>query len=266
MIKKLSLIFSLLVITNITFAQNWGGGIDDEDWSFGFNFQYISAEYKILKRENWRAPFYEVPNSLGVAYEQTPGTQLVTNNLNSISSKPSQGFGLGFVMNRRVAENFDIRATPSLIFSDRVVTYEYIPLDPIDLGNGQTKNFQTVIDKKVQATMFEFPLGIKVKSNRLNNFRAYWLGGAKYSIDIASKKKFFDEGETPVNKFLKNKRNYLSYETGIGFDLYFEYFKMSPEIKLSYSTDDLLQHDNTVFANPIDKLKLRQLTFSLIFQ
>lgn len=265
MIKKLSLILSLFTISTACLAQNWGGGIDDEDWSFGFNFQYISAEYKILRKENWRAPFYEVPNSLGVSYDPNSGLP-VTNSLNAISSPPSQGFGLGFVMNRRLAENFDIRATPSLIFSDRVVTYEYLPLDPIDLGNGQTKNYQTLIDKKVQATMFEFPIGIKVKSNRMNNFRAYWLGGAKYSIDIASKKKFFDEGETPINKLLKNQRNYLSYETGIGFDLYFEYFKMSPEIKVAYSTNDLLQHDDTAFANPIDKLKLRQLTFSLIFQ
>jgi len=265
MIRKLSFILSLLMVSTATFAQNWGGGIDDEDWSFGFNFQYISAEYKILKKPNWRSPFYEVPNALDPSYDPNSGIP-ITPNLNAISSAPSQGFGLGFVMNRMISDNFDIRATPSLIFSDRVVTYEYEPMAPIDVGNGQTKNFQTVVDKKVQATMFEFPLGIKVKSNRLNNFRMYWLGGAKYSIDIASKKKTFDEGEAAVNKFLKNKRNYLSYETGIGFDIYFEYFKMSPEIKLSYSANDLLQHDNTVYANPIDKLKLRQLTFSLIFQ
>jgi len=265
MIRKLSFILSLLMVSTATFAQNWGGGIDDEDWSFGFNFQYISAEYKILKKPNWRSPFYEVPNALDPSYDPNSGIP-ITPNLNAISSAPSQGFGLGFVMNRMISDNFDIRATPSLIFSDRVVTYEYEPMAPIDVGNGQTKNFQTVVDKKVQATMFEFPLGIKVKSNRLNNFRVYWLGGAKYSIDIASKKKTFDEGEAAVNKFLKNKRNYLSYETGIGFDIYFEYFKMSPEIKLSYSANDLLQHDNTVYANPIDKLKLRQLTFSLIFQ
>lgn len=265
MIRKLSFIIPLLMVSTATFAQNWGGGIDDEDWSFGFNFQYISAEYKILKKPNWRSPFYEVPNALDPSYDPNSGIP-ITPNLNAISSAPSQGFGLGFVMNRMISDNFDIRATPSLIFSDRVVTYEYEPMAPIDVGNGQTKNFQKVVDKKVQATMFEFPLGIKVKSNRLNNFRLYWLGGAKYSIDIASKKKTFDEGEAAVNKFLKNKRNYLSYETGIGFDIYFEYFKMSPEIKLSYSANDLLQHDNTVYANPIDKLKLRQLTFSLIFQ
>jgi hypothetical protein len=258
MTKKLSLIIPLLAVSTSLFAQNWGGGVDDEDLHFGFSFQYISAEYKILKKANWR----------DVYYDPLDGKQ-VTTPLNSISSPPSVGFGLGFVVNRRISENFDLRVTPSLIFSDRVMRYEYEAPPPntgIVNANIIPSNIQTSIDKKVQATMFEFPVGIKIKSNRLNNLRAYWIGGAKYSIDIASKKKTFDEGETPINKLLKNKRNYLSYETGIGLDLYFEYFKMSPEIKVSYSANDLLQHDNTAFANPIDKTILRHFTFSLFFE
>ncbi|PWS26740.1 porin [Pedobacter yonginense] len=255
MIKKLSLIILFFAISTTTFAQNWGGGVDDEDWSWGFNFQYISAEFKILKKANWQTPYPDPLNA-----------RPVTSTPISISSPPSQGFGLGFVMNRNINNNFDIRATPSLIFSDRVVRYEYEATAPEVLPNGETKTYPTSIDKKIQASMFEFPLGLKVKSNRMNNFRAYWLGGVKYSMDIASRRKTFDDDETAINKLLKTKRSYLSYETGIGFDLYFEYFKMSPEIKLAYSTNDLLLHDDTAFANPIDKLKLRQLTFSLIFQ
>ncbi|MFC4211449.1 outer membrane beta-barrel protein [Pedobacter lithocola] len=268
MIKKLSLIISLVTITTTAFSQNWGGGVDDEDFHFGFSFQYISTEYKILKNADWRRPAFETANGNSFTYVNDGGRQ-ITQPLKAISSPPSAGFGLGFVVNRRISENFDIRSTPSLIFSDRIIRYEYEAAPELtpDVGTSITPpTYQTSIDKKVQATMFEIPLGLKIKSNRLNNFRAYWLGGAKYSMDIASKKKTFDEGETPINKLLKNKRNYLSYETGIGFDLYFEYFKMSPEIKISYSMSDVLQHDNTVFANPIDKTKLRHFTFSLFFE
>ncbi|MFC3562395.1 type IX secretion/gliding motility protein PorT/SprT [Pedobacter jamesrossensis] len=267
MIKKLSLIISFLTISNIAFAQNWGGGVDDEDLHFGFSFQYISAEYKILKAANWRNVFYETADGNGVTYNSADGRQ-VTQYMRAISSPPSAGFGLGFVVNRRISENFDLRATPSLIFSDRIMRYEYEPGPETasPTTSFTSAGFQTSIDKKVQATMFEIPLSLKIKSNRLNNFRAYWIGGAKYSMDIASKKKTFDEGQSPIDKLLKNKRNYLSYETGIGFDLYFEYFKMSPEIKVSYSMNDILQHDNTVFANPLDKTKLRHFTFSLFFE
>ncbi|MDN3586792.1 outer membrane beta-barrel protein [Pedobacter aquatilis] len=258
MIRKVSLIIPVLMVTFTAFAQNWGGGVDDEDLHFGFSFQYISAEYKILKKANWR----------DVYLDPLDGKQL-TMPMTAISSPPSVGFGLGFVINKRISENFDLRSTPSLIFSDRIIRYEYEPAPTIEqpVDNSITPPaFQTLIEKKVQATMFEIPLLLKIKSNRLNNFRAYWIGGAKYSMDIASKKKTFDEGEMPLNKLLKNRRNYLSYETGIGFDLYFEYFKMSPEIKVSYSINDLLQHDNTAFANPLDKTKLRHFTFSLFFE
>jgi hypothetical protein len=256
MIKRLSLIITAIICFFTASAQNWGGGIDDEDIHFGFSFQYLSAEFKLIKNPNWRAPYFDPIDGAQVSMP-----------LLSISSQPSPGFGLGFVFNKRFSENLDARVTPSLVFSDRIVSYEYENAPPELVNhNGITTNYPTLIDKKIQATMFEFPAGIKLKSNRLHNFRAYMLGGVKYSIDIASKKKTYDEGETAMNKFLKSKRNYLSYEAGIGFDLYFEYFKMSPELKLSYSPNSLLQQENNAFSTPINKMMLRQFTFSLFFE
>ncbi|TDG35107.1 PorT family protein [Pedobacter changchengzhani] len=254
MIKKLSLIIVLFLFAVQLHAQNWGGGVDDEDVHFGFSFQYISAEYKIIKTPNWRDIFYD----------PIDGEQ-ITSKLNSISSPPTPGFGIGFVVNKRISKNLDFRVTPSIVFSDRVIRYEYEPLEPTTT-NGVTKTYLSSIDKKVQATLFDFPLTLKIKSNRIDNFRAYWIGGAKFSLDIGSKKKTFDDGEAAIDKFLKNKKNFISYESGIGFDLYFEYFKMSPEFKYSYSTSDILKHDNTAFATPIDKTMLRHFTFSLFFE
>ena len=120
--------------------------------------------------------------------------------------------------------------------------------------------------RTVQSTMAEFPVGIKLKSDRRNNFRAYILAGAKYGIDVASSKKAQDAGEIAINKFLKNKKGILSYEVGIGFDLYFEFFKLSPEIKLSNSVNSILKRDLTPYATPIEKLFLRNFVFSLYFE
>ncbi|MEO5912430.1 MAG: PorT family protein, partial [Pelobium sp.] len=120
--------------------------------------------------------------------------------------------------------------------------------------------------RTVASTMFEFPLSIKLKSDRRNNFRAYMLAGGKYGIDIASKKKADDKGEVAINKFLKNSKGILSYEVAIGFDLYFEYFKMSPEIKISNSVNSILKREDTPYANPIEKLFLRNFVFSLYFE
>ncbi|HKG06907.1 MAG TPA: porin family protein [Pedobacter sp.] len=242
-IKRVLLILCLFS-TGIVRAQNWGGGVDDSNIHFGFIFQYVSSEYKILKNENWRSePFID---------EDNPA--LIPSRLRSISAVPSAGFGIGFVVNKRINDNSDLRFTPTLVFNDRILSYQY------DESNEN-------IEKKTQSTLVEFPLGIKIKSDRRNNFRAYLLGGAKFSTDISSKKKTNNELITdPTEKFINNKRNYLSYEAGLGFDLYFEYFKMSPELKLSYSLKNILRDEPHRYAAPLDKLMLRHVTFSLFFE
>jgi hypothetical protein len=243
----LFLVFFLFA-TNFIKAQNWGGGIDDEKFNWGFSFQYISSELKITKNKDWRKPYFD--KELG-AY--------VTDTLTAISSPPSVGFGIGFVVNTNLNKNVDIRFTPSLVFNDRLINYDYVNPGTFNPGNPQ-------IQKKVQATMVDFPVGLKLKSDRLMNLRAYMIGGLKYSIDLASDKKTNDAEAAPIDKLIKNKKNFLSYEAGLGLDIYFEYFKMSPEVKVSYSFNDILKHENQPYANPIDKAKLRHFTFSLFFE
>ncbi|WGQ08541.1 outer membrane beta-barrel protein [Pedobacter gandavensis] len=249
---KLFLFSLLMLIVSTGKAQNWGGGIDDTDLHFGFTFQYLSSEYKVLKKADWK----ESPGYIS----DLPGD--VPRGLSAIAAKPSPGFGIGFVVNQKVLENVDLRLTPVLVFNDRVLTYRFenVPIIP-----GQ--EFLEV-EKKVQSTLVEFPLGLKIKSNRRNNFRAYMIGGIKYSADISSKKKSDNTKVTdPMEMFLNNKRNFFSYEAGLGMDLYFEYFKMSPELKLSYSLDNVMKRETPhVFSNPIDKLMLRHVTFSLFFE
>ncbi|MGY3054820.1 hypothetical protein ACVWYG_003029 [Pedobacter sp. UYEF25] len=256
--KFVFLTMAICVLQLSANAQNWSSAADDEDWSFGYIFQYVSAEYKILKNPNWREPFYD--------YKENILGEQITPRLTAISSTPKPGFGLGFLISRRITENFQIRTTPSMVLSDRIMRYDYEATDPDTLADGQIRQFDSSIEKKIQATLFELPLSFKFQSNKVNNVRAYFLGGAKMSFDLASKKKTFDEGESEINKFLKVRRSSFSYEAALGLDFYFEYIKVSPEIKLSYTPNDVLQHDNTAFATPISKLNQRQLTFSLIFQ
>ncbi|WP_316816001.1 outer membrane beta-barrel protein [Pedobacter nyackensis] len=222
-------------------AQNWGGGVDDDEIHFGFTFQYLTSEFKFLKKIDWQKPFID------------ENGRIVSGELKSLSSKSSPGFGIGFVVNKRLGENADVRFTPTLVFNDRLATYEFAGLE-------------APIEKKVQSTMIDIPLGIKLKSDRRNNFRAYVIGGAKYSMDIASKKRSNDDSFAAMEKFLKNKKNFLSCEAGFGVDLYFEYFKMSPEIKLSYALNNVLKNDPSPYSAPIDKLMLRHVTFSLFFE
>ncbi|TKC05669.1 PorT family protein [Pedobacter polaris] len=247
--KKITLfLFVFLFTIGFANAQNWGGGIDDERFNWGFSFQYIISEYKLIKTKNWREPYFDMEQG-----------RYVTDPLTSISSPTSAGFGIGFVINSNLTPNLDIRFTPSLVFNDRLLNYSYE--EPAINNPGVS-----LTQKKVQATMIDLPVGLKLKSDRLMNFRAYMLGGLKYSMDLASGKKTNDAAAAPIDKLVKNTKSFLSYEAGIGFDIYFEYFKMSPEVKLSYSFNDVLRHENNPYSNPIDKAKLRHFTFSLFFE
>ncbi|RZL66921.1 MAG: PorT family protein [Pedobacter sp.] len=249
MIKKITLFITVFLITiNFAKAQNWGGGIDEERFNWGFSFQYIVSEYKLVKSKDWRTPYFDEEQG-----------KYITDPLETLHSPTSPGFGIGFVINSKVTPHVDVRFTPTLVFNDRLLDYNYV-------DNAVNNPGVTLTQRKVQATMIDFPVGLKLKSDRLWNFRAYMIGGLKYSMDLASGKKTNDAAAAPIDKLVKNKKSFLSYEAGIGFDIYFEYFKMSPELKVSHSFKDILIHDRTPYSDPIEKAKLRHFTFSLFFE
>lgn len=240
--RYLILVILLFCCGNV-FAQvpKWGGNADQEDWSFGFSFTYVNTYYKIDKNPDWRRPFYDKENIK------------VTDSVNSIGSPSSQGFAVGFLYRYRLTEHIEVRTTPSLVFADRTVNYTYAAQTPAQ-------------SKVVQSTSFDLPLSMKIKSDRIGNFRGYILGGLKYTQAIGGNKANSDADLAPIDKKLKNISGFSSYEAGLGCDIYFEFFKLSPEIKLSNSFGNVLQHDNTAFSSPINKLGLHTFMFSLYFE
>jgi hypothetical protein len=221
-------------------APAWGGGADQQDYSFGFTFQYVNNYFKIQKKVDWRNPYYD--KSLG---------QYVTDSVNSISSPGTPGFAVGFMARYNLTDFVEVRSTPSLVFADRSINYSYAtPSEDID--------------KTVQATTIEFPLSVKLKSERIQDFRAYMIAGIKYSEAIGAKKNSPDID--PLDAVLRNKNGYGSYEVGLGCDIYFEYFKLSPEVKLSNSFGNILVSEDNPYSMPLSKLSLHTVTFSLIFE
>ena len=106
---------------------------------------------------------------------------------------------------------------------------------------------------------------LKFKSLRINdgNTRAYVIGGAKFIWDLASQEKIQErEGEV----VLKLKKIDYAYEFGVGFDFYLEFFKFSPELKVSFGLNDQLVRDETIFTQSISALKSKTILLSLHFE
>jgi hypothetical protein len=219
----------------------WGGGADYEDYGFGFHFSYISSDYRITKKTDWRAPYFD--NNAG---------KNVNDSLNSITSSTSPGFGVGFLARLRITDNLEVRVVPTLAFADRKISYQY-------------KTASQNVDKTINTALGEFPLQLKLKSDRIGNVRAYVIGGVKYSYSITGPKKE-DPNMSPLEKEINNQRGYASYEAGVGCDIYFNYFKFSPEIKFANSFKSVLVNADNPYSKPIDQLFLHTLVFSIYFE
>lgn len=243
MIKRYLFLLALLICSQIVMAQSvpvWGGGADQKDFSAGFSFSYVSSYYKIDKKPDWRQPYFDAS-----------GTK-ITDELTNISSDNAPGFAVGFLGRYSISDHLEARLMPGLIFADRAVKYQYV---------SGTKD-QT---KSIRATLVDLPLQLKLKSDRIGNYRAYLIGGLKYSQALGNKENS-DVNAAPTEKLLKTINGYASYEVGLGCDIYFEFFKLSPEIKISNSFGNLLLRENNAFAAPINSLGLHTIMFSLHFE
>lgn len=154
-------------------------------------------------------------------------------------SKGVLGFGMGFLADLRLADNANIRFNPVLNFADR------------KFMNPSTSKYEAI-----ESLTLDFPLGFKLKSDKKGNFRAYMIAGVKYSRDITKKETF---EKNPV----KNDRNILSYETGVGLDIYLEFFKLSPELKFTNSFHNVI--DSKLSPGYAPNF-LKNFQFSLFFE
>ncbi len=203
---------------------------DKQKIHFGFTLGINNSNFRVNKVSNFK--------SLDSVYAVEP--------------KAVMGLNLGIVSNLRLGEHWDLRFIPALSFSQRNLEYTFY-------YTGNTGDF---IVKSIESTYLEFPLDLKFKSTRINNYRVYVLAGARYAIDMVSQAKVLNKDKDIV----KLKKRDYGYEIGMGFDFYMTYFKFSPEIKMFNGLNNLLVSENTPFASPLTGLKSKIFLISFTFE
>jgi hypothetical protein len=185
----------------------------------------------------------------GVAVRTIPDLRaLLPDTIYSITPIWNPGFTMGIETNMRINDNLDLRFTPQLTLTSRTLLFER--------PNGRVDRFET------EATMVEFPLHIKFKTNRVNNFRAYVLGGAKYVYDISNKIAADDAADYPV----KFRGHDVQAEMGFGLDFYLPYFKFSAQVKGSWGFVNLNYPENNIYNRGIEGLYARGIFLTVLFE
>jgi hypothetical protein len=176
-------------------------------------------------------------------------SQIATDSVKNVTMTPFPGIGLGGITNLRLGKHFDIRLMfPVISFVQRNLTYEF-PTQKKEV--------------KVESAYCDASLLVKFKSSRRKNIRAYVIVGPRYSYDLASTIKKDRSMKNPV---VSLKKSTWGYDAGFGLDIYFPFFKLSPEIKVSNTMINALHYDGFIYTSIIQNISPQMVVFSLHFE
>lgn len=168
-----------------------------------------------------------------------------TDSILSVLAPKSPGFNLGIISNLRLNKHFDLRSTLGIAIGNRPLVYEEVN--------------DVEVRKDIESVLLQLPIWLKFKSDRMNNFRFYVLGGARIDYDLASnskKRKAFD--------IVKLNRFDASVDYGLGVQIFFPMFILAPEITISQGIPNI--HTPTQglrYSTVLDKLFSRTIVFKL---
>jgi hypothetical protein len=233
-------IFSLLLVICSLSVLGQAKGVKVENlpnfdlrrFHFGFLLSYNTSDFFMTLDP--RAPF--------------------TDSLMVLEHQKKPGFNLGIVASLNMTPNTSLRFLPTLSFQERNLFYQF------QASDGQYKYFQ----KPVESTYLEFPLLLKFRSNRINNFAVYLITGGKFSIDMATQK---DVNQALDDETVIKLAKYdYSADVGGGFDFFLPYFKFGVELKHGIGIPNLLIDDMTRFSAPIHSMRSKVWVLTFTFE
>jgi hypothetical protein len=182
------------------------------------------------------------------------------------------GFHVHALSNLRITDFFDLRFTPGIAFGG-VREINYVQVNHSDPKIDPDDN-----PVKVESNFLEFPLILKYKALRLNNFRPFIIGGFNTRIDLAATKKTWGRSRKENNLVLVKPLDFY-YEIGTGMDFYLKEFKFAIEFKYSVGIRNVLRTsikrhgeiirpdpEDAIFTNVIDKLSSRMFLITFHFE
>jgi hypothetical protein len=165
----------------------------------------------------------------------------------TFNSKLAPGFNLGIIGNYQFSKYFDLRFIPSLSFSDKILEY--------------TDNRGRVTEQTISSIYLDFPLQIRFKSQPIKDVRIFVLAGIRYDFDLAA-----NQNKRVADDIVQLKKHDFAFEYGIGFQIFFPYFILSPEFKFTQGLINIHNPTGSIYSRVIDQLFSRAFTISINFE
>ena len=237
---KLHLCWRKVVLALLIAVSSWGTGFAqnnptdnlinyDNQWiHYGFMMGIHSSKYVIKYSD---------------AFVNSPSQDSV----HSIVPGNLGGFKLMFVIDMKINDYLSFRMLPGASFYEYDLTYRFDNL--------------TSIRELKSPTMVELPLLLKYKSVRRGNIAMYTVFGIKPSLEASGR-----GDELDIEENLKTKNWDLAIDVGVGLDIFYPYFKFSPEIRYSYGLRNMLQGETNDFSEGLRRVTTQNLGIFLSFE
>ena len=180
-------------------------------------------------------------------------TDLYVDDDDYLSVEESFGFNIGLIVDYKLHDNINLRFEPGLSSNTKTLTYKYL---------------NEVRD--VPGTYLRMPLLLKFSTNRLDNMRAFVIGGVSYDFNFSSNEN--NVNDNSQGEFRMKKSNFM-YEVGFGVDIYLFYFKFSPSIRGIFAINNEIVPDINYggpytgpYTGPIDYFGTRGVFINFTFE
>ena len=166
-------------------------------------------------------------------------------------SQLTPGFSVGVIGDVRLGKYFNFRLIPSLHLGERTLSYI----------NDKNSNID---EQNIKSYVLTVPVYFKYSSVRIKNYRPYLIAGGGLAFDLGR------DRQLPV--LLKQFDYFVDF--GVGYTIYFPFFRLSPELKFamgfnniltphSERSGDFIFNDQKFLTNALSRLTSRM--FTLVF-
>ncbi len=174
--------------------------------------------------------------------------------LDRIEVVPRVGMSFAMISNFNLRDYAALRIVPGISLEQRDFNFYFEdsspPLDTLD-----------PIVRKIEAAYFNIPVMMQWRTKYWNRTRLYVLTGAQLGFNLQSDKRVLDDRNR-----LKINTQDLSLVVAIGYNLYGDRLKLSPELRYSFGLLDIFERTNTTHAAAISQLYSQVLTLSINFE
>jgi Outer membrane protein beta-barrel domain len=163
-----------------------------------------------------------------------------------ITSPSTTGIKAGAIINYYINDYFDLRFSPLTIaiYGRKLLENDSIKHDQVDKA------------------WFEIPVYLKYKSERRMNSRMFIFAGLKYGFETNVVNRKGASGS------FSTKSADLSFDYGMGLELFREYFKITPEIHFSHGFRNMANPNLPAsnFLSNVERMRTHSVSFFIVFQ